>query len=138
MLNAKVVIEPIAGIENPVPQVVVCRAVPLIGARFRLKRELTARIPSVFGRIGRALHAKLLESVHRHQSLGRSQRSRSSNRAARTRKNSHIETGDCPHIGAHTVHGVVVGVIALAIHVKLPRLAERGGLLGVIRHNPWR
>src|SRR6266699_3528930 len=65
----QVIIEIIVSIKEAVPKVVVCCAVPLIGARFRLKLELAARIAPVFRRVGRSLDTKFLEPLHRHKGL---------------------------------------------------------------------
>src|SRR5260370_7349598 len=73
LLHAKVVVKPIVGVESVVPQVVVGRAVPLIGARFGLKRKLAAGIASIFRRVSRTLDAKFLETIQRAQGLTRSQ-----------------------------------------------------------------
>src|SRR5438046_1116490 len=71
--RTKVVVEPVRGVEGAVPEIVVGRAVPLIRARFRFKRELPAGIAPVFRGVSRALDAKFLKIVHGDEGLRRSQ-----------------------------------------------------------------
>src|SRR6266851_258942 len=84
----KIIVEPVLSVKETVPQVVICGSVPLICARLRLKRKLPPRVASIFGRVARTLHTKLLESIYGDQGLCRSR--------------SHA------HIGAHAIHGVIV------------------------------
>src|SRR5207247_11294922 len=86
----EVVVEPILGVKETIPQVVVGSAVPLIGARFRLEGELTAGIPPVFRRVRGTLYPQLLESIHGDSCLRGAQGGRCAERAASTRNHPRL------------------------------------------------
>ena len=114
---------------------------PLISARLRLKCELTAGTASVLGRVGGALHAKLLEGVHGDQSLRGSQCSRSCQRSAGPRRLTWGNTSSRAHIGTHPVHSVIVRFRTLTIHTELARRTHTirvCGKLGCLSHRARR
>src|SRR6202041_739450 len=107
--------------------------------RFRFECELPSRIAPVLCRVGGTVHAKLLKIIHRNESLRSAQCGRSRHRPTDTRTSNHGFTGSRPHIGAHTVNGVIVRLCTLAIHAELAALAKprakRTVQLGRLCHN---